>query len=92
VDNPYPDPAIGYPTQDSTSDYTKITYASNSNFRTFIWADIGSQTGEVVIDFQVQTMIGNAYVDLIQFGDPWIFHGETSDWSETQTLNITESQ
>lgn len=81
----------GYPTQ-SDSDYTVISY--QGEYSPTEGMDFTSQTimtkfpsgGQV--DFQVEAMIG--YVS--RAGEPpwypWRFTGETSGWSETQTLTI----
>jgi hypothetical protein len=46
------------------------------------------------VDFQVEAMIGYVHreISIPVPGSGWIFTGETSDWSSTQTLTISESQ
>ncbi len=43
------------------------------------------------LDFQVQAMIGFVHREVSAIpGGGWIFTGQTSDWSNTQTLNLTD--
>jgi hypothetical protein len=46
------------------------------------------------VDFQVQAMIGYVHREITVPvpGTGWVFTGETSGWSDTQTLTIGESQ
>jgi len=67
----------------STSEYTELSVNLGIFYR---YENL--QTGDQ-IDFQVQAQIG--YIDYS--GDGWYsFIGETSDWSETQTMTFGESQ
>jgi hypothetical protein len=85
-------PDLGYPTQ-SNSDYTVISYALDENVYPF-WDELSSGAQ---VDFQVQAMVGavhrgynpNTTDQLLMF--PWVFEGETSGWSNTQTLTVTTS-
>ena len=55
----------------------------------------GELASDAIIDFQVQALVG--YVHRIANGSatnqldmyPWVFDGETSDWSNTQTLTMS---
>lgn len=61
------------------SDYTVILY------------DASSYLAEDQIDFQIQAKIGyTTYVEGKNIFDPnaFVFHGELSDWSNTQTIKI----
>ncbi len=66
----------------SGSQYTVLSFPVNTN----AWNSLSIPAGAKV-DFQVQAMIGYEQVSLT-FGTPLIFHGETSDWSNTQTMTI----
>lgn len=85
-------PDFIYPTQ-SKSDYTKIAYSLDENEYPF-WDNL-NQSG--LIDFQVQALIGYTFVkhysddgQFIPFA-PSVFTGETSGWSNTQTITIPET-
>lgn len=73
-----------YPTQSTDSDYTNITLTIQSN----------SLLVGVKNDIQVEAMLGNIgrhqeYSDTGQYlGAPYVFNGQTSDWSSTQTISI----
>ena len=73
-----------YPTQSTDSDYTNITLTIQSN----------SLLIGVLNDIQVEAMLGNIgrhqeYSDTGQYlGAPYVFNGQTSDWSSTQTISI----
>jgi hypothetical protein len=73
-----------YPTQ-SSSEYTTLTLDLLGNFSS------GS-----MLDVQVETMIGYFHEELDTLGTSLhgyatVFHGETSDWSSTQTVTLAES-
>ena len=84
-------PDIEYPIQ-SNSDYTVISYSPSENAYPF-WNNI-SPAAAAQIDFQVQALIGavhrgynaSATNQLEMF--PWFFTGQTSNWSNTQTVTI----
>jgi hypothetical protein len=89
----YYDPSDGY-IKKSDSQHTTASYLLGETSDTTLGKvtqkfPYGSQ-----IDFQVQAMTG--YCHRIQVTTettasfPWIFTGETSGWSETQTLTITD--
>ncbi len=73
-----------YPTQSTDSDYTNITLTIQSN----------SLLVGVENDIQVEAMLGNIgrhqeYSDTGQYlGAPFVFNGQTSDWSSTQSISI----
>lgn len=91
----------GYPTQ-SDSDYTVLSFSSSINnsdgwFKSttytypyhWIYAPSGAK-----IDFQVQAMIGYRKRSWEFIGGqmlPYVFEGERSGWSNTQTLTISDS-
>ena len=77
---------FGYPTQ-SKSDYTKISYSLDEYEYPF-WDNL-NQGGTV--DFQVEALIGSVHRDASTFWAPWVFDGEVSGWSNTQTVTV-ESQ
>jgi hypothetical protein len=88
----------GYPTQ-SDSDYTVLPYVLGESAY-YPPADyplspsmrVGILPTSGQVDFQVQAMIGHrdrgAYSNGIM---PYVFRGETSGWSNTQTLTISDS-
>ena len=83
-------PDLGYLTE-SNSEYTVTSYSLDENVFPF-WNEISSSGGQV--DFQVQALIGyvsriynpNATLQIDMY--PWAFTGETSGWSNTQTVNV----
>lgn len=86
-------PVYGFPKQSTDSNYTVFSYtwAEHGETQLGTWSlplHAGSQ-----VDFQAQAMLG--YVaDAGPFSDNSpreYFEGETSDWSNTQTLTITET-
>lgn len=79
-------PEFVYPTQ-SKSDYTKISYSLDENEYPF-WDNL-NQGG--IVDFQVEALIGSVHRDASTISAPWVFDGETSGWSNTQTLIIPAS-
>ena len=87
-------PSDGYVRQDSESEYTVRAYTLGENTDTVLGTKMIRLPDEGIIDFQVEAMIG--YVDreiIIPVpGTGWIFIGETSGWSTTQTLVIGENQ
>jgi len=88
----------GYPSQDSGSEYTVLSYqgryspTEGMSFQTS--ALMTTFPVDAQIDFQVEAMIG--YVSRVYNPDateqlamwPWRFTGETSGWSNTQTITI----
>jgi hypothetical protein len=89
----------GYPTQ-SNSDYTILSYSSSddssgyfidtstSHLYTFsIYAPVNSS-----LDVQVQAMIGTRHRGAFSGGImPYVFSGETSNWSKLQKINISDA-
>lgn len=74
----------------SNSEYTAISYHSDGTY-SFNLSPVSrylevSPDGEV--DFQVQALIGFPYEEVIGGSRFWFFTGETSEWSNTQTLRI----
>ncbi len=76
-------PSDGYPHQDSELEYTTITYTSDRMGTKILTFSAGSK-----VEFQVQAMIGYVHRDASSYLAPWIFTGETSGWSETQTVTL----
>jgi hypothetical protein len=90
-------PKYGYPAA-SGSEYTTITFDPGSNgidyqpHTPYMFADPDGQ-----VDFQVEAMVGSIHRQMGGTGgsvsgtialDPWIFDGETSGWSSTQTVRF----
>jgi hypothetical protein len=83
--------AGGMPTP-SDSEYTVIEFNSEGGYYTFV-SETTSLILEVTpngqVDFQVQALIGYAHRAIISgLYVPWVFEGERSGWSETQTMTI----
>jgi hypothetical protein len=76
--------------------YPTVTpmYAQENSETTVI--SFNEFASDAIIDFQVQALVG--YVHRISNGSatnildmyPWVFDGETSDWSNTQTLTMSD--
>jgi hypothetical protein len=87
-------PSDGFPIQ-SDSEYTVLSFSSTGGDYFY-----GSQSAMIrapsggQVDFQVEAMNGVvSHVVSIPVPDTgWIFTGETSDWSDTQTLTIPASE
>jgi hypothetical protein len=82
----------GYPTQDSESEYTVLSfvgeYSSTKGMEFETSAIMTSFPPGAQIDFQVEAMIGYIHhVDAMPFSAD-VFEGETSGWSNTQTLTF----
>jgi len=86
-------PSDGYVHQDSESEYTVRTYTwgggdADSILGTkMIRIPVGAE-----VDFQVEAMIGYVHRDASTFWAPWVFEGEKSGWSGTQTITILDNQ
>jgi hypothetical protein len=85
-----------YVDADLDSDYTILTYGLVGNNGTLSLLNLDISPGGQV-DFQVQAFIGyNTRIH--EYWTPlgevyhYVFTGETSDWSNTQTITIPESQ
>ena len=78
----------GYSTP-SDSQYTIFSYVLGENTDTTLGTKMIEFPAGAQIDFQVEAMIG--YVHRVVTGGmaPWVFTGEKSGWSETQTLTIS---
>ena len=79
-------PGLGYLIQ-SKSDYTQVSYSLDENEYPF-WDNL-NEGGAV--DFQVEALIGSVHRDASTFWAPWVFEGETSGWSDTQTITVSEN-
>jgi hypothetical protein len=89
----------GYPSQDYESDYRVLSYqgeySSTEGMKFNAGSIMTSFPPGAQVDFQVEAMIG--YVSREYAGNygpfsyPWVFTGETSGWSNTQTITITDS-
>jgi hypothetical protein len=85
-----------YVDADLDSDYTVLTYGLVGNNGTLSLLNLDISSGDQV-DFRVQAFIGyntRIHESWTPFGEVYhyVFTGETSDWSNTQTLTISESQ
>lgn len=90
-------PEDGYPTQSNTT-YTVLTFVAGENayypssdYPLSPSMKVGILPTSGQVDFQVQAMIG--YRDRGVFSEgimPYVFKGEKSDWSNTQTLSLNE--
>jgi hypothetical protein len=73
-----------YIVENYSSDHTKLSYSLGQ-----ISMDELNPKGQV--DFQVQAFIGSIHRDASTFWAPWVFDGESSGWSNTQTITIPET-
>ncbi len=96
-------PDDGYPTQ-SSSDYTILSFSSSNEYEGYFldtstnppWSFAIIAPANSVLNVQVEAMIGyihrvynpNATDQLSMY--PYVFTGETSGWSNTQTITIPE--
>ena len=78
----------GYPHQWSDSDYTILTFLSETGKT--IEATGFSKTFQdgAQVDYQVEAMVGYIHRDASIAFAPWVFTGEESGWSETLTLTV----
>jgi hypothetical protein len=90
----------------SNSDYTTITYElvdSEQNYEMRSFSGIGSNSitgipGHSTLDFQVRAIFGvmhrisNGSATNILEMYPWVFDGEISDWSNTQSVTIPAAE
>jgi hypothetical protein len=87
----------GYPTCQFSgvgSEYTVFSYEGEYSSTGELEVErVGTFPVDAEVDFQVEAMIGEC---VRQVGSgiyaPWVFSGEVSGWSETQTLTISEFQ
>jgi hypothetical protein len=83
----------GYPTQDLESEYTVLSfvgeYSSTEGMEFRTSAVLTNFPPGAQVDFQVKAMIGSVNRDPL---GGWIFSGEESGWSNTQTITIGEGQ
>jgi hypothetical protein len=88
----------GYPCQDYESNYTVFSYQGEYSATEGMEFNAGSITTSfpagAQVDFQVEAMIGYVHreISIPVPGTGWVFTGETSGWSNTQTITIGESQ
>lgn len=82
-DNSY-SPSIEGMTSESTADYTTYSFQIGGSENAF-GADINNG-GKV--DFQVEALIGSIHRDASQALAPWVFDGQESGWSNTQTITV----
>ena len=78
----------GYTTQ-SDSEYTTMSYALGENTDTILGTKMITFPAGAQVDFQVEAMMGYVHRDATVTMAPWVFTGEKSDWSETQTVTIS---
>jgi hypothetical protein len=82
----------GYPPQELESEYTVLSYKGGySPTEGMSLETSGISTtlpAGAKVDFEVEAMIGYTHRDASTFWAPWVFEGETSGWSETQTITI----
>jgi hypothetical protein len=83
----------GYLTQ-SDLQYTVISYVWGGDADTVMGTKMIKLPAGGQVDFQVEAMIGYVHreITIPVPGTGWVFTGETSGWSNTQTITIGESQ
>ena len=84
-------PSDGYP-QWSDSQYTLFSYVWGGDGGTLMGSKSVNLPAGGEVDFQVEAMIGYVHRSGEPPWFPWTFYGETSGWSNTQTITIAESQ
>jgi hypothetical protein len=84
----------GYPHQWSDSDYTALSYVLGGDADTVLGTKMIKLPAGTQVDFQVEAMIGYIHREISMPipGTGWVVTGETSGWSNTQTITIPESQ
>ena len=78
----------GYPHQWSDSDYTVITFLSETGKTIESTGFSKTFPDGVQVDYQVEAMIGYVHRDASKAFAPWVFTGEKSGWSETLTVTV----
>jgi hypothetical protein len=78
----------GYPHQWSDSDYTVITFLSETGKTIESYGFSRTFPDGAKVDYQVEAMIGYVHRDASIPFAPWVFTGEKSGWSETLTLTV----
>lgn len=82
----------GFPHQWLDSDYTILSYSLAVDSYTYLGTKMINLTAGGEIDFQVEAMIGYVYREVTPVpGGGWLFTGETSGWSPTQTITVSAS-
>jgi hypothetical protein len=84
-------PSDGYPVW-SDSQYTVFSYVWGGDGGTLMGSKSVNLPAGGEVDFQVEAMIGYVHRSGEPPWFPWTFYGETSGWSNTQTITIAESQ
>jgi hypothetical protein len=87
-------PSDGLPRQDYESDYSVFTYVlGEGDAYTYLGTIMMKFPAGGQVDFQVEAMIGYVHreITIPVPGTGWIFTGETSGWSNTQTIIIPTS-
>ncbi len=89
-------PEDGYPTQPS-SNYTVLSFSSSNEYDGYFIATTYPYSHIITppnakADFQLQAMIGSRHRGTYSAGImPYVFEGEKSSWTNTQTLAIPET-
>jgi hypothetical protein len=78
----------GLPTQ-SASDYTILSFPRYSDGFGTCGAGFVAPYGQV--DIQVEALIGSIHRDASIFWAPYVFDGQESGWSNTQTITLDEA-
>jgi hypothetical protein len=84
-------PSDGYPHQLSDSDYTVLSYVlGEGDADTVLGTKMIKLPPRSQIDFQVEAMVGYIHRENVTAvpGSGWVFTGESSGWSSTQTITI----
>jgi hypothetical protein len=80
----------GYPSQDSGSEYTVITFLSETGKTIEAGAFSRTFPDGAQVDYQVEAMVGYTHqvASVPPLLLPWVFTGEKSGWSETLTITV----
>jgi hypothetical protein len=91
-------PSDGFAGANLESEYTVISfegeYSSSEGLKLIYQGMYTTFPPGAQVDFQVEAMIGYVHRQNISIAVPgsgWVFTGETSDWSNTQTITISAS-
>ena len=81
----------GYPHQWSDSDYTVLTFLSETGKTIGSYGFSKTFPDDAQLDYQVEAIIGYVHRDASYAFAPWVFTGEKSGWTETLTLTVPVS-
>jgi hypothetical protein len=78
----------GYPIQELESEYTVLSFVGEYSSTEGMEFRATNLPPGAQVDFQVEAMIGYVHRDASTYGSSYVFTGERSGWSNTQTITI----